>query len=99
MTDMPSVEPSVVAMGVAARLWCEPGAAKSGMDVAVALEMAKRIDIYHDLIERAWGIIANSSGGNWDDASPEWRGAAERWRDGYHKMLDDDLVTHHREDR
>ena len=31
----------------------------------------------------AWGIIANAYGGNWDEASDEWRGAAERWRDTY----------------
>ena len=29
----------------------------------------------------AWGIIANAFGGNWNLASPEWREAAERWRD------------------
>lgn len=36
-----------------------------------------------DAIETAWGIIANAFGGNWDLASPEWRQAAERWRDLY----------------
>lgn len=34
-----------------------------------------------DVIEAAWGLIANAYGGNWDEASPEWRKAAERWRD------------------
>ena len=37
-----------------------------------------------DLIEAAWGIIANAQGGDWDAATPKWKQAAERWRDGYH---------------
>lgn len=35
----------------------------------------------------AWVIIANAHGGNWDEASDEWRAAAERWRDEYHKTF------------
>ena len=37
-----------------------------------------------DLLEAAWGIIANANGGDWNKASPEWRDAAEKWRDRYH---------------
>ena len=33
------------------------------------------------LIELAWGLIANAHGGDWQNASPKWRRAAERWRD------------------
>ena len=40
-----------------------------------------------DLIEDGWGVIANSFGGNWDQASAEWRAAAERYRDAYHALL------------
>ena len=42
-----------------------------------------------DLLEAAWGIIANSYGGDWDLASPQsgWKEAAERWRDEYHALL------------
>jgi hypothetical protein len=40
-----------------------------------------------DLLEAAWGIIANANGGNWEDADPEWRAAAIRWRDAYHETL------------
>lgn len=40
-----------------------------------------------ELLELAWGLIANAQGGNWDAASPEWREAAERWRDRYHEVL------------
>jgi len=41
-----------------------------------------------DLPEAAWGLIANAWGGNWDDADPEWRAAAIRWRDAYHESLE-----------
>lgn len=40
-----------------------------------------------DLAEAAWGIIANAYGGNWDLATPDWRDAAERWREEYHASL------------
>ncbi len=40
-----------------------------------------------DLIEMAWGLIANAYGGNWQMASKEWEGAAARWRDAYHRHL------------
>jgi len=40
------------------------------------------------LLEAAWGIIANAK--DWfDDDRVEWIGAAERWRDRYHKTLGD----------
>lgn len=34
-----------------------------------------------DLLEAAWGIIANAS--NWAGDTPEWIPAAEKWRDEY----------------
>lgn len=41
-----------------------------------------------DLLEEAWGIIANSHGGDWDTAqNKDWKPAAERWRDRYFKVL------------
>lgn len=40
-----------------------------------------------DLAEMAWVIIANSYGGDWELASPDWKRAAEKWRDEYHKTL------------
>ncbi len=40
-----------------------------------------------DLLEVAWGIIANAHGGDWDKASPEWRSAAEAWRERYFTSL------------
>ena len=43
-----------------------------------------------DGLESAWGIIANAYGGDWDTAPPEWRKAAERWRDKvWHPSLKD----------
>jgi hypothetical protein len=44
-------------------------------------------DFPADLVEAAWGIIANSYGGDWDKATPDWREAAERWRDAYYETL------------
>ena len=40
-----------------------------------------------ELLELAWGIIANANEGNWDKATPEWKKAAEKWRDDYHKLI------------
>ncbi len=38
------------------------------------------------LLEMAWVVIANAS--DWtDETRSEWREAAERWRDAYHKTL------------
>ena len=34
-----------------------------------------------DLLMLAWGVIANTGGGNWDTQSEDWKHAAARWRD------------------
>lgn len=41
-----------------------------------------------DLLENAWGLLANAGGGDWARESVEWADAAGRWRDDYHKLLD-----------
>ena len=42
-----------------------------------------------ELLEAAWGIIANAYGGDWELAThPDWKPAAERWRDNYHEILE-----------
>ena len=41
-----------------------------------------------DLLEMAWGVIANADSADWNDPDNEWRQAAERWRDRYHAALD-----------
>ena len=46
-----------------------------------------------DLLEMAWGLIANAHGGDWDQATPEWREAAERWRDEYGGSSADSAAT------
>lgn len=39
-----------------------------------------------DLLEAAWGLIANAS--DWmDDSRTEWTDAAKKWRDAYHETL------------
>lgn len=40
-----------------------------------------------DMLQTAWGIIANANGGNWTKAEPDWKEAAARWRDEYHAFL------------
>jgi len=39
-----------------------------------------------DLLEYAWGIIANAGGGDWTKESKDWQEAAARWRDRYHQQ-------------
>lgn len=40
-----------------------------------------------DLLDAAWGVIANANNGNWDRSSPEWHLAACQWRDRYYRWL------------
>ena len=35
------------------------------------------------MLEAAWGIIANAGNGDWTTQTPEWQDAAARWRDEY----------------
>lgn len=42
-----------------------------------------------ELLELAWGIIANAGGGNWYVETAEWQDAAARWRDRYFAALDE----------
>ncbi len=52
-------------------------------------DLPERFLRFEELIESAWGLIANAYGGNWDSASEAsgWKAAAERWRGVYHKTL------------
>lgn len=50
------------------------------------------IDQWRDLTELAWGLIANAGEGFWERQRPEWREAAERWRDSYHQLLAVDVL-------
>lgn len=40
-----------------------------------------------DLLEVAWGIIANAGHGDWANETPDWQEAAARWRAQYHASL------------
>ena len=40
-----------------------------------------------DLLEEAWALIANASGGNWNLETADWRAAAARFREKYHAEL------------
>lgn len=53
---------------------------------AVQEALAERDKELKDHLYMAWTIIANANEGNWDNATPEWKQAAEKWRDGWHKL-------------
>ncbi len=41
-----------------------------------------------DMLELAWGLLANAGGGDWGREGPDWKAAAVRWRDEhYHPSL------------
>jgi hypothetical protein len=52
-------------------------------------ELVRELRKARDLLDAAWGVIANAgtSLGDWNSMTPEWRGAAEKWRDDWHRML------------
>lgn len=49
------------------------------------------VDDLRRLLELAWGVIANAGEGSWDRETPEWKEAAERWRNDYHRWLDENV--------
>jgi hypothetical protein len=52
------------------------------------IELEGKILALQDLAESAWGVIANAYGGDWELAqNPDWKPAAERWREEYHSSL------------
>ena len=79
---------SEYASHLAAQCWCDPETEHLNMDSDLAKAFAKRLDNLIDGLESAWGLIANSYGGDWELANPDWRLAAERWREEYwHKVV------------
>ena len=62
-------------------------ACHQGMDTRVRMTPGINQPENADLLEAAWGIIANAHGGNWAIAGSDWQRAAERWRDLYHATL------------
>lgn len=60
---------------------------KKGKETKFELKKIKRKELSKDdLLEVAWGLIANANEGDWDEATKDWKGAAERWRDDYHNL-------------
>jgi hypothetical protein len=60
---------------------------------ALAIARAREVQLT-DLIEDAWGVIANAQGGNWKASTGAgakfdvgWRDAAVRWRERYHSEV------------
>jgi len=48
----------------------------------------EKIAELEEQMDFAWGIIANSYGGDWDLAqNKDWKPAAEKWRDKYHELI------------
>ena len=41
----------------------------------------------NNMLEAAWGIIANVGGGDWTTQHPDWQAAAAVWREAYHRTL------------
>lgn len=51
-----------------------------------ALIVSTEADEMEELLDFAWGIIANAYSGDWDKASGQWKAAAEKWRDKWARM-------------
>lgn len=75
----------------AAQAWGDPAAGGPAVDTSIADRFADILkhecDQREGLIEMAWAIIANAGEGNWHKEHPDWRVAAERWHDEFHKLL------------
>lgn len=49
--------------------------------------------VVDELLAYAWSVIANAGEGDWSREHPEWKEAAERWRDQYHTYLSDHRIA------
>lgn len=58
-------------------------------DIRAALQRESKQAVALDL---AWGLVANAGGGNWDRESPEWKAAAEKWRDDFWPQITADVA-------
>lgn len=68
-------------MDQASHLLPEPGSQVVG-------EMLEELRKMRSHLETAWGVIANAgvSLGDWNSLPPEWREAAEKWRDEWLRL-------------
>lgn len=74
------------------KFYCSEIPVAQAVQEALAKQRAEIVEEYMEQIEIAWTIIANANEGNWDNATPEWKKAAEKWRDKYHKLLNKEDV-------
>ena len=78
------------AVAIAAQCWCDPETEGVQMDPRLAQAFADRLvkiaGDHMDLLEKAWGIIANAS--DWDMSTrAEWREKAVEFRTQYGRMV------------
>lgn len=78
---------SEMAVTLASWCWTHPTTEHKEMDATLALVIAEEIDTQLDMIEQAWGIIANVGGGDWDKETADWQEAAKRFRERWHNLL------------
>jgi len=52
-------------------------------------ELIAELRVAQEHLEMAWTVIANAGvpQGDWNSMTPEWRAAAEKWRDVWYKMV------------
>jgi transcriptional regulator with XRE-family HTH domain len=74
-TDHPSVEALGLAIEHIAHQICRPSTPEPALPGDI------------DLIEQAWGIIANAGCGDWNTQTAQWKTAAEQWRSRWHQRL------------
>ncbi len=72
------VDITLVTVDWVLRAWSDVPVSKDELQDSFSMEM----------LEEAWGIIANAGGGAWETQDDEWQWAAEKWRDKYHVILD-----------
>ncbi len=48
------------------------------------------LTVRDELLELAWGLIANANEGDWDTTDVKWHAAAIDWRENWHRLLGDD---------
>ena len=61
-------------LGFVARTLCEPEEGRGQITTSIIVCLL-------DVIESAWGLISNASGGNWEREPEGWQRAARLWRD------------------
>jgi hypothetical protein len=49
----------------------------------------------NNMLEAAWGLLANAWEGDWSQAPKDWQKAVRRWRDAYHAQLDQTWLGSH----